>query len=93
MRLDQHPIQLRLFWQCGEEMAVIGRQPAIKGAITATFEGQQQPNGDNFTRMKIGQWMLFDSSEPIIDNTKHADDTVVCGHTRSPDDVISALPS
>jgi len=83
MRL-QGPLQARAIRQPGEQGVIIPFQPPIEGPEVTPFQGKQQPDGHQLTRIKFGLGMLLHAWHSIIDFAKDMNDNVFSSHGSCP---------
>ena len=79
MGLEQ-PKQPGTLGQVGKQLPTIAGWPAIKGAITYSFKGQQQPHSDHLARVQTGLRMLGQRLHLIIYGAEQFSDKVMGGH-------------
>src|SRR5207247_1360328 len=77
----QEPLSARALGQLGREGAIIGIEPAVKGAEATAFQGKEQPDGDNLARIQMGIGTLIDMTQFVVYHAKQADDQLVRWHT------------
>ena len=59
----------------------LARQPAIERPVAPTFEGMEQPQGDDFTGPEVGLGVFGDGTQLLIDLVEHGGDKLHGGHT------------
>jgi hypothetical protein len=79
----QQPLQARAFGQPAEQGGVIPRQPAVERPEITTLEREQQPNGDQLTRIQLRLRMFGDGAHLVIYPAEQFDDKVFGGHGSS----------
>src|SRR5215470_3623146 len=65
----------------GKQRAIVAGQPAIKRAVTATFERVEQSQGDDLTGPEVGLGVFGDSAQLLIDLVEQCRDKLNGDHT------------
>jgi hypothetical protein len=60
--------------QARKQRPIVARQPAIEGPVPHTFEGMQQPQGDDLTGPEVGLGVFGDSAQLLIDLVEQSSD-------------------
>src|SRR5215510_7814447 len=63
-----------------KQRPIIARQPAIEGAVPHTFQGMQQPQGDDLTGPEVGFGVCGDGAQLLIDLREQRGDQLLGGH-------------
>src|SRR5499433_814332 len=66
--------------QAGEQWPIVARQPAIEGPVPHTFEGMQQPQGDDLTGPEVGVGVFGNGAQLLIDLVEQCRDKLDGNH-------------
>jgi len=80
---DQQPLQTSAIRQTRKKVVIVALKPAIKGAEMASFQGEQQTDGDQLAGIQLGLAVLWYLFHVIIDKAKDLNDNVFGGHSDS----------
>jgi hypothetical protein len=72
----------------GEEVEVVTLDPAVESTIANSFEGEEQPQRDHFTRVKVGEGVFGYISHYIIYSAKELCDKLLGRHRVAPPAVV-----
>src|SRR5581483_11827046 len=64
---DQQPLQSRAIRQTSKQSIIVSFQPARKGAKVASFQGEQQADRDQLTRIQLGLTVLGNLLHLVVD--------------------------
>src|SRR5229473_1910363 len=78
--LRQQAQQPRTFRQLRKQVPPVSFQPAIKRSIVDAFQGKQNANGDDFTRIQVRVFALIDMCQFVVYHTKESNDNVFGSH-------------
>src|SRR5215831_16004102 len=56
--------------QMGKQRPIVARQPAIEGPVPPTFEGMQEPQGDDLTGPEVRLGMFGEACQLVINLTE-----------------------
>src|SRR5947207_11292296 len=69
-----------LSWLYEYQCPRVARYPAREGPVPHTFQGMQQPQGDDLPGPEVGFGVCGDGAQLLIDLVEQRRDQIHCGH-------------